>query len=607
MIYNSMLRYLEKTENKKYDDLYKGLCSKALFYRLLNTEKEMNAVLFFYMLQRLPVSPKRFRILIDQKEYEYFMWLSECRNSIIRKDFRELKKLIEKAEGNKEFQKFGEAVIHQIEYFRYITIKELEGDESAVFELLRRSIDYLLGPDDELLPGRYSADEFNRYMNFIMQSLTIGKITPEQAKDRLDRMITIMKSEARDPRETSYLYPRAVCTILHGTESLFSHVQKKSMIIEAMDAVNSMWSSHDLFELLNLMITTCEENNDPEIEIFRCWREALETAFDLGDIPNTFDPYNNGDISYCFYMMHEYLKYNRLYRKRNKKRPFSLEEVSDDIMQVRNYIHNEAGDYNLKKDHFKKLAERMKLNSELYQGIIVTRYAEDFTLVTDIRKASNIGDKQRLQIAMEKLEEHLDSVYPENRQFLDQAYLDLKILNKEIAEEESIEELISILEITYPYEPDEDRSYTEQEIEIIYRIVRLKRKYGRLEEKDIEVIKACLKSEDRAPISSWSRCGALKRLLAGIYQTENRPEEGAELSLQCIHEMLMAQDISMLEDCLDIYAESIAASGHEKAKQVLKAAYWICDLHKSEGNKRAINNLYIQLFSTSILSEGKSG
>ena len=55
-----------------------------------------------------------------------------------------------------------------------------------------------------------------------------------------------------------------------------------------------------------------------------------------------------------------------------------------------------------------------------------------------------------MEIAYEKLNSHLDRQYPENRQYLEQAETDIRILKKETTELESLDILLQLKQLTLP-------------------------------------------------------------------------------------------------------------------------------------------------------------
>ena len=64
--------------------------------------------------------------------------------------------------------------------------------------------------------------------------------------------------------------------------------------------------------------------------------------------------------------------------------------------------------------------------------------------------------------------------------------------------------------------------------------------------------------------------------------------------------MLKVQDTGVMVGCLDILAESILAKDKVLAEQLIKAAYWLCDLYQDELNKGIMGRYYLRVFEKEI-------
>ena len=72
------------------------------------------------------------------------------------------------------------------------------------------------------------------------------------------------------------------------------------------------------------------------------------------------------------------------------------------------------------------------------------------------------------------------------------------------------------------------------------------------------------------------------------------------MSEECLVEMIKAQDATVMPDCLDILAESILDIDSQRASELLKAAYWLCDFHGDDMNKQALSEFYIMVYKREI-------
>ena len=73
-----------------------------------------------------------------------------------------------------------------------------------------------------LNPGRYSAEELNRFMNYLDLMLEMGKVSIETAKLTFDQIHQMASFSSRDPREEARLYSRIACFTLKTVGEAFS-------------------------------------------------------------------------------------------------------------------------------------------------------------------------------------------------------------------------------------------------------------------------------------------------------------------------------------------------------------------------------------------------
>ena len=244
----------------------------------------------------------------------------------------------------------------------------------------------------------------------------------------------------------------------------------------------------------------------------------------------------------------------------------------------------------------------MGISSETYQGEITTSYLSDFQLLAEIRHAVNASDITALKEGLSVLNDHLDRGIVANAQLLDQFQVNLELMEGRINEEESIGRWIEILNYTVPYEPDEKRIYTDLEINIIYKIVRSKRRLRIMTDQDVHILEAVLNSEKASQITSWERIGMLQRLHAGIMQVQGEVEKSKKETVQCLREMIKAQSVHLMADCLDILAEDLVAERPEEAEELMQATYWICDLYQNTRNRDSMARIISQFFNSPIRS-----
>ena len=599
-----MLDFLQDIDSIQLTDLCRGICSRSMISKVKNGERELNCICFIHMMKRLFVSPDRFFVLLDRCGYAYLKWLFDCQRLITAGNYGELENCLTASVLKDLYKAYGVVVKHDEAFFRYVIERELHHDLEAAYRQIKEAVEYMLLLDESeaLLPGRYSTEEINRYMNYLELSVTLGYRSAMTAKGSFDQLLQMASAAERDPREEARLYPRIVCGTLYAIGKVYPPEIKMGMITQALATLRKIRECFDMAPLLAQLADTAEELKAPETKRCCNWYKAITLSYELGGISPEYNPYDSHDVNQQLYRIHEYLLRGRMAAQDKAGGRMTQEDASAEIMEASNYSRIETGYSDPSDYHFRRLATRLGLSSERYQGEITTPYITDFSLVTEVRRAILEDDPERFDRAYAVLNHHLDRHYKENRQFLDQVMVNRRLLAGMITEEKAIEEWIAALNHTIPYQADEVHVYSELEIETIFKIVRSKRRLGMMNDNDIKILESILVSEQSAYkyISSWNRVGLVKRLLAGIYQVAGNNEKSMDLCYHCLNEMMLDQDASLLIEILDILAENMVHTYPVKSERLMQIAYWIGDLYQEEGSKKAISSLIKRCFSKPI-------
>ena len=122
-------------------ELSDGICSRSYLSRVMRGKAEIKGIYIYYIMKRLFVSPDRFFILIDQREYEYFLWLHTCQELVAAEKYDELADILEQNDPGKRFSEFGLLVQRDLSYFRYITAREVRKDYPAALTEIKTAVD----------------------------------------------------------------------------------------------------------------------------------------------------------------------------------------------------------------------------------------------------------------------------------------------------------------------------------------------------------------------------------------------------------------------------------------------------------------------------------
>lgn len=599
-----MLDFLQDNESVQLTELCRGICSRSMISKVKSGERELNCICFIHMMKRLFVSPDRFFVLLDRRGYAYLKWLFDCQRLITAGNYGELENCLTASVLKDLYKAYRVVVKHDEAFFRYVIERELHKDLEAAYIQIKEAVEYMLSKDgsEALLAGRYSTEELNRYMNYLELSVTLGYRSALTAKGSFEQLLQMASAAERDPREEARLYPRIVCGTLYAIGKVYPPEIKMGMIIQALEKLRRITECFDLAPLLAQLVSAADEMNHPEKKRYRSWYKAIKLAYELGGFSPEYNHYDSHDVNPQLYRMHEYLQRGRMAAQRESGKRMTQEDVSAEIMEASNYSRIETGFSDPSDHNFRRLASRLGIPAERYQGEIVTPYVTDFSLVTEVRSAILEDDPERFDRAYAVLNHHLDRRYKENCQFLDQVMVNRRLLGGRITEEEAIGEWSAALNHTIPYKADKVHVYTELEIETIYKIVRSRRRLGMMNDNDVHILESILVSDQSAYryISSWNRVGLVKRLLAGIYQEAGNNKESITLCYDCLREMMQDQSASVMIDILEILAENVADTDPVQGESMMQAAYWIGDLYHNEKNKTAMKHLIEKFFSAAV-------
>lgn len=595
-----MLDYIKDVDDVTLEDLSAGICSRSYLSRVMKGDYELKGIFFFYIMKRLYVAPDRFFILIDKKEYEYFCWLHQCQQLIAEQKYMELSQKLEEDNPEKRFRTFNTIVQHDAAYFRYIVEREIRKDNREALLQIKKAVDFMFTKDgaEILRYGRYSTEELNRFMNYLDLMIEMGKISVEIAKGSFEQIRQMAAFSQRDPREKSRLYPRITCFTLHSVGITYVFEIWKALIEETLIILRGTTHCYDMPCLLQYLCKACSELEDPEISRYQKWYSAICTVYGEGEYAVDFNRYNACDSRNQLFLIHEYLRKKRLFSKNTFGKTYSQEEISYNIIEQSHYSRIETGITRPRRRHFVELTDRMRISSDMYQGEIITPYITDFYLITTIRQAIIRNDIKALTDDYSVLYGHLDRSYTVNAQFLDQIMVNIRLIKKEITEKEATSLWEDILGYTKPYKANKEVLYSHIEINLIYKIARSKYMCGTASEKDAEILESVPLSEEASSISSWDRIKLIKCLLATMMYSFGKLEKAGELFRECIREMMTEQDAGLMIECVNNLSECIIEANVEKARKLMQAANWICDLYQKDKIKETVKETFNLYFGT---------
>ena len=597
-----MLENLQDITQVSQKELSVGICSRSTLSRAFTGKGDLKGIYFYYIMKRLFVSPDRFFTLISQTEYDYFMWLHTCQELVTEKAYVGLADYLKDDHPLDRFSEFKKIVQRDVAFFEYIVEREVRKDDEAALKKIKKTIDFMRAEDDvkPLIPGRYSTEELNRFMNYLDLMLNMQLMPPSIAKSIFDQIHKMAAFSQRDPREEARIYPRIACFTLKTLGEEYTPEAWYGLINESLVSLRKTSDCFDLPALLELLCEAADFTNDPETPRYKSWYKAICQAYQISEYPTAFNRYDAHDNHNQLYLIHEYLKRNRQWKKDSLGKEYNQFDISNEVMDASHYSRIETGSARPRRKHFERLAQNIGVSGKMYQGDIITAYLSDFYLLGVIRHAINTGDAETIKEGLAVLEDHLDKIEATNAQLIEQLRTSLDLMEGNITGEEAISRWEKALNLTLDIAPSKKHVFSDMEIELSYQIIREKRLQGIMTAEDIDVLKTILVSDEEVTLSSWERTGLTRRLYAGILQTSGNAKEGEKEAKRCLYEMCAAQNAHVMVDCLDILAESIFEKDKNIAENMIQAAYWISDLYQKQTNMEAMTRLSRRLFNNEI-------
>ena len=135
----NMLEHLESIENITIKELARGICSESYIGKVRRGERELSAVHFIFIVQRLFLSPSRFCIGITEKECSLLMWLQKCQQMIADKDYEALSEAISADLSHVRMASCRYLIDKQISWYRYIILREVENRPEEALKILKKT------------------------------------------------------------------------------------------------------------------------------------------------------------------------------------------------------------------------------------------------------------------------------------------------------------------------------------------------------------------------------------------------------------------------------------------------------------------------------------
>ena len=581
----------------KLTELAHGICSGTELSRFVYDEtKEMDLLTFYAIIGRLHIALDRFSVMASQTELAYFRWKEEMEEAIRLRDFEKLQS--RRTPPVDRYMR--SSLLRQYDhYLNYIVQTECVGDPQKAYAEIRDAIAYMVEdhPSVKLSPGRYSATEFGYYLNFLIAARRANVATDTECAEALRQTLQVIyQDEFKD--EHVIIVPKTVATMIVYFGDQFRRDEIRIWLRIAIQLLVHNAMGYELPTILELCCKYDLQNEEGSDDLYERSYRAICLAYQIGGEETTFNLYDLHQWSHKTLSIGKYLQDKRI------ENQITQEEISDEVIGVRRYSSIENGKAKPHRKTYVALAEKVDGWKNYYNARIITDELSVFILLTEARQAVNRGEKEALREALYQLRKRLDGTIPENNQFLQELGADLDFFEGHIRLTERIERFETALRVTFDSSKEPTKLvYSVEESDLIYKIVRAKRICGTLGQEDIDRLQSVIRCEEKASSAPWYKLCGYWRLMAGIFEDQNKYEECTNESYELIAKMIQYKCNHVLPDCLNLIAECSPEKSNPYNRELIQAAYDLCDLYQFKGNKQYLGESLLA-WDKAFLSNG---
>lgn len=586
-----MIHELREKQGRTIEDAARGLLSEAELSRVENGTKETEYLILEALFETYGKSLDKLEIVVSIEEYGLLNLRDKIYETLLGRKLDETKNLLElymtKADKEKLIHRQYAEMINAILF--YEKTKEL----SKTYERLRNALHITTGSIKEENLHLYHQEIYLVYMMLWIQYRNGQKIEAMQTIRKMEQYINEFYI---DEEEKVKIYPQ--CTWLLGKVLLDEHCYKAAYLVieKGISCLVENGAMHWLMQLLELK-QECAEHLGEEKVVADCrhYLEAIKTLYEIAeaDLP--------ADISPILFMQsstqRECIISNYFLKNLREEKGFTQYEVSEDICAWETVSRIESGRTPNQKKLY-RLWKKLGIERERYYGLVESEDYEVYEMVRNYKRA--VG-KEQLEISnklYDEIKNRLDINIDVNRQFIEQKSIMDMVFRKEISNQQAIERLYNLLDITMPPLENGKKIYRtpfRTEFDIINKIAMLSKEIGEIEQAIklyAETLKQYCKNEKTMQMHVvqglvlYVNYAAYLEDNDEIDLAEKTAKEGIQFALKC---------------CRGDTAYTVLANFHcigEKKKQYelviqyLKNAYHLSVLYKDEPLAMLLNSIY---------------
>lgn len=476
-------------EGIRRDELYRGLCSMGTFTRYMSGKFYLDRLLMTAFLQRMGKSPDKFCSILTDGEYAYFEWRHKAELALQRGDWAEMERLL----GEEGAQvPCNERLQRQFSLMLQAIIQEkLYGCRTEGLRLLEEALSLTLPGFIERMQGDLNGacrpweNRFVERARLGTQEIHILLLWQALQPDRelafrlLEGLVRNIDAHYTDKQEKCKIYPKAAAQWLAMLGERGRYYEGLALAKNVLELIGETGCVESLLLILRQYAELAEmvkARDCAEIwEQYEEWKKIMEEVLAEGNGQQGEDA-----MSYLFCMSQETELFHEMIRDGRQEQGYTQEALSKGICDPATLSRIENGRKPTRKI-YRALADRLPLPGEIYYSTIVTGRFDMLELQWEYERQVGKGQLQKAAQLKELLKEGLDCSVISNRQYIEQAELVLKRGMGEIAPQDCLEGLRTILGYSIPRMPEDGRveqwpeefwrhAFTDREISLLLMV-----------------------------------------------------------------------------------------------------------------------------------------
>lgn len=605
----TVIKNLRKEEGVSQTKLIKGLCSHTTLCRIESEERRPDQLLLEAILQRLGKSFDKFGTIISVKDYHMLEERDNIWNALLREKYEEayhrLRSYEKDVNMQDTFQK--QFVLKCLGMLQAEKGKWKESVETIMQAIQLTVRDFMEMSIEKLVLGR------NEMFLILLLSRGYEKLgRQEEAKKLVYGLLKNIEKKKWDEEELVKIYPKVAYA---GIQFLKEEKKYEVVILLANKAIDLLKGNEVIFQLADFMeelMWAMQQKAREEkrkltqeeallyIQVKR-QKAALEKVWgEYGRIPQE-------NMWYCTNIQKNLVTSNEIIRKCRENAGLSQEALSDEVCSSETLSRIERGLVTPEEKNYRSLMEKMNQAMERDRGFI---NVEEYELREELRMVSKYTTQMEYEKAYRvwhKLRKKIPKNSMENRQCILRYDTLIHYGKRKIGWEEAIRRYETALRETMPKFGKIDITrwpLTRTEIFLLNNIASGYYNIGRKPEaKEIlNSIKKSIQSSNVAVTYQVREYVVVLYNIAMIEKLEGNTARAQRIFEEGIYLELQAGRFTKVAKLLYGIGWVLKEEGQEeKARQVIKQAFFLSDITNSPRLHNDIYNYWQRNWNDSIL------